>query len=213
MHVYNMLNNSTILSHFKAISAITTIGLILTINLISPIQSQIIKENNDQNITIDPVLTLNKNHLPLLQRAERHCTNETIKNIITKTIETLQQKEIITAEDMKKIITDLSIDSIWISFLKPIYGSPDQHFFCFPGLFILNLLIELLSETYLPIPYIGPSIILTGTGSITIFRIRPNINANTYALIGFLGRILYKSHPHGSTIDFAGVGLLTIAID
>lgn len=204
-----MLNNSTILSHFKAISAITTIGLILAINLISPIQSQIIKENNDQNITIDPVLTLNKNHLPILQRAETHCTNETIKNIITKTIETLQQKEIITAEDMKKIITDLSIDSIWISFLKPIYGSPYQHFFCFPGLFILYL----LSETYLPIPYIGPSILLTGTGSITIFRIRPNINANTYALIGFLGIILYNYHPHGSTIDFAGIGLLTIVID
>jgi hypothetical protein len=113
---------------------------------------------------------------------------------------------------MEKIIKELGISPIHISFLKPILGDSNSNFFCFPGLLFAYIFGLDWIENNLGIPYIGPSIILLGIGSITIIRLLEPIEADYYATIGFFGIIGHASYEHYSQFYFAGIGLLTISL-
>lgn len=114
---------------------------------------------------------------------------------------------------MELLIRELGISPIWISYLKPIAGdSVGGNFFCFPGVLFASFFGLDWSSNFLGIPYIGSSIILFGQGSIQVFRLLTNIEANYYATIGFFGIVSSFSYEHYSGFDFAGIGLLTISL-
>ena len=208
-----MINNNTILHMCGNLLIIITFMILMTSSCSAVIYSDNLKEDNIDDIVVDPSLSLNKNHIPILEKAKVRCTNPTIKNILIKIIETIRQKQKINSNDMELLIRELGISPIWISYLKPIVGdSVGGNFFCFPGVFFAYFFRTDWSSNFPGIPYIGPSIILCGLGSIEVFRLMTNIEADYYATIGFLGIVYSFSYEHYSGFDFAGIGLLTISL-
>ncbi len=209
-----MLIFNIILNGRNKLSNIILIGLVIIIIFFPAIYGNSIKDDIERDIFIDPSLNLNHEHIPLLQHAIQKCKNHTISTILIKIVEKLQQIENLNANDLEKIIRELRISPLWISFLKPISGdSNGGKFFCFPGLFFAYFFgYDWTSFNEIYLPYIGPSIILLGQGDINIYRFISIIEADLYAIIGFFGIVRSFAYEHFGGFEFAGIGFLTFAI-
>ena len=87
-----MIDTNTILHIYRNLIIIIIIGILITSICSAGIYSNNIEVNESEDIIIDPSLSLNKNHIPILEEAKVKCTNPTMKNILVKIIETLKQK-------------------------------------------------------------------------------------------------------------------------
>lgn len=207
-----MIINSKIFNGNHIISLLI-LGLFITISFSPIIVSQTVQNERQHATHIDPELYLSQKHITLLKQAKEQCDNVTVNKILTRIIKILHNQEKINTQELEIIIQDLGIKTLRVSLLKPIAGRTYGDFFCFPGFLIASLFGEEWGDMdKIVFPYVGPSIIVLGSGFIRIFRVLDDIEADLFTCIGFFGLITSYSYEHFGGFYFAGVSLLTISL-